>query len=84
MEHEQKQKLSFSQKHQFAIDLLLIDQIETAEKIYLELKSVAKEHSNEIAILARKVAMYYQSKNKLERAENYNLQAQELMKLTYS
>ena len=84
MEHEQKQELSFYQKHQFAIDLLLIDQIEVSEKIYLELKGVAGEHSNEIAILARNIAMYYQSKNKLERAENYNLQAQELMKLTYS
>ena len=66
------------------MDLLEIDQLQTAEKIYLDLKSTVKNQNEEIEVLARKIAIHYQSINKLDSANNYNNQAKELMHLTFS
>ena len=84
MKEDQKLSLTFFQKSQFAIDLLLIDQIQTVESIYNDLQKTSESRNEEIAILARKIAMYYQSSNKPDLAKNYNDQAQQLMKLSYS
>jgi len=84
MDIKQKQGLSFFQQYQFAIDLILIDQIEISENIYTQLKEMPDNHNEEIAFLARKIAMYYQSNGKNELAKDFNLQAQDMMQLNYS
>lgn len=81
---EQKSEFSFFQKHAFVIDLLEINQLQTAEKIYSDLKNTVKNQNEEIAVLARKIAIHYQSINKPDAANSYNNQAKELMQLTFS
>jgi len=68
---EQKSEFSFFQKHAFVIDLLEINQLQTAEKIYSDLKNTVKNQNEEIAVLARKIAIHYQSINKPDAANSY-------------
>jgi len=60
----------------FAYDLLSIQQSDEAEKIYQHLEQI--ENHQTIAILARKIASYYQQRNQLERSQKYDQKARSL------
>lgn len=76
---EQQQSISFEKRCLFASDLLLINQSKTSEAIFNSLKNNDDLVNEHIAVLARKIAMFYQESDRSDIANDYNVQAHQLM-----
>ena len=81
MEPQERAGIPFQKKIGLASDVLSIGIIELAEKIYTKLES-DKHHGQELAVLARKIAMYYHHLGSDKKQSHYNQQAQRLMKVS--
>ena len=79
---DQCQSISFEKKYLFAIDLLLINQVRKSEEIFKDLQKGSTGQNDKIAILARKIAVYFQNSNNHQRAKSYDQQARDLMQLS--
>ena len=82
LSNAEKNNISFEQKYQFACDLLLIEKVEAAVKIYQSLKNDSNKQKERSAVLARKIAAFYQQNNRYDIAKQYDESAMTLMTLT--